>query len=144
MSACVRLCPRRACSTTTKYQTQIAQDIFTRLDKQGNLTRHSMDQLWCTVCQRYVSDRFVKGTCYECGAKDARGDQCESVSRQRPSTLRIRTWTHPPTPPLPRVRLRFAARSASVLWTRTSSRTLVAPCAIRARSWRSARASTCS
>lgn len=63
--------------TTTKEQTEIAQDIFLKLNKNKFLTKGSMIQLLCENCNRFLADRFVEGTCPKCGYDDARGDQCD-------------------------------------------------------------------
>jgi len=63
--------------TTTQKQTDIAQDIFTKLDKNGFLEEQSMEQLYCPVHNGFLADRFVEGECPKCGYDDARGDQCD-------------------------------------------------------------------
>ncbi|KAF9207273.1 putative methionine--tRNA ligase, cytoplasmic protein rar1 [Haplosporangium sp. Z 27] len=63
--------------TTTEEQTQIAQDIFTKLHKNDLLVEDTMLQLYCSNCDRYLADRFVEGTCPKCNYEDARGDQCD-------------------------------------------------------------------
>jgi methionyl-tRNA synthetase len=40
-----------------------------------------MQQFWCPKCERYLADRYVTGTCPECKAPDARGDQCDSCQK---------------------------------------------------------------
>lgn len=63
--------------TTTEKQTEIAQDIFTKLNENDYLEEQSMKQLYCPVHNGYLADRFVEGTCPKCGYEDARGDQCD-------------------------------------------------------------------
>lgn len=63
--------------TTTEKQTEIAQDIFTKLDKNGYLEEQSMKQLYCPVHNSYLADRYVEGECPKCHYEDARGDQCD-------------------------------------------------------------------
>ncbi|KAK9478549.1 tRNA synthetases class I (M)-domain-containing protein [Lipomyces japonicus] len=64
--------------TTTPLQTEIAQDIFLDLDKNGYLEEQSMTQLYCEKHEGFLADRFVEGTCPRCNYEDARGDQCDS------------------------------------------------------------------
>ena len=45
--------------TTTQQQTKVAQDIFWALDKRGNLSEASVDQLFCEKCQKFLADRWV-------------------------------------------------------------------------------------
>ncbi len=64
--------------TSTPEQTQIVQDIFTKVDAAGYISEHELEQLYCPSCQRFLADRFVEGTCPHCHSQGARGDQCDS------------------------------------------------------------------
>ena len=63
--------------TTTEQQTVIAQDIFTKLYKNGFLEERTTIQPYCEQHQSFLADRFVEGTCPKCDYNDARGDQCD-------------------------------------------------------------------
>ena len=65
--------------TTTPSQTEIVHELFWDLEKSGNISRASVDQLYCDHCSRFLADRFVEGVCPHigCGYEDARGDQCD-------------------------------------------------------------------
>jgi methionyl-tRNA synthetase len=65
--------------TPTKQQTEIAQEIFTKLNENGFLEERTTLQPFCEhpKHQKFLADRFVEGTCPHCGYKDARGDQCD-------------------------------------------------------------------
>ncbi|KAJ1971427.1 methionine--tRNA ligase mes1 [Dimargaris xerosporica] len=63
--------------TTTPQQTEIAQDIFHQLHKNGYTSEATMTQLFCEQCRRFLADRYVEGTCPRCQYDDARGDQCD-------------------------------------------------------------------
>ncbi|KAG7523540.1 methionine-tRNA ligase, cytoplasmic isoform X1 [Solea senegalensis] len=67
--------------TTTEKQTEIAQDIFWRLNKHGFLVEDTVEQLRCESCQRFLADRFVEGICPFCNYAEARGDQCDKCGR---------------------------------------------------------------
>uniref|UniRef100_A0A667X9B0 Methionine--tRNA ligase, cytoplasmic n=1 Tax=Myripristis murdjan TaxID=586833 RepID=A0A667X9B0_9TELE len=67
--------------TTTKKQTEIAQDIFWRLHKRDFLVEDTVEQLRCESCQRFLADRFVEGICPFCNYPEARGDQCDKCGR---------------------------------------------------------------
>uniref|UniRef100_A0A671SEK6 Methionine--tRNA ligase, cytoplasmic n=1 Tax=Sinocyclocheilus anshuiensis TaxID=1608454 RepID=A0A671SEK6_9TELE len=67
--------------TTTKQQTEIAQDIFWRLHERGFLLEDTVEQLRCESCQRFLADRFVEGECPHCRYPEARGDQCDKCGR---------------------------------------------------------------
>ena len=63
--------------TSNPECTEITQEIFKGLEKNGYITEHTNKQPFCPKCQRYLADRFVRGICPKCGYDDARGDQCE-------------------------------------------------------------------
>ncbi|CAH1772664.1 unnamed protein product [Owenia fusiformis] len=67
--------------TTTKYQTEIAQDIFWQLHKNNFILKDTVEQLRCLQCERFLADRFVEGTCPFCAYEDARGDQCDKCGK---------------------------------------------------------------
>jgi methionyl-tRNA synthetase len=63
--------------TPTQHQTDIAQDIFTKLYKNGFLEEQTTTQPYCETHKSFLADRFVEGTCPLCNYEDARGDQCD-------------------------------------------------------------------
>jgi methionyl-tRNA synthetase len=63
--------------TPTQEQTEITQDIFTKLYKNGYLEERTTEQPYCEQHNAFLADRFVEGTCPYCGYEDARGDQCD-------------------------------------------------------------------
>ncbi|AGT43262.1 methionyl-tRNA synthetase [Treponema pedis str. T A4] len=67
--------------TSTPQQTEITQSIFNDLEKNGYITEHTIEQLYCPSCKRFLADRYVLGECPSCGYKDARGDQCEHCGK---------------------------------------------------------------
>ncbi|MDR0378164.1 MAG: methionine--tRNA ligase [Spirochaetaceae bacterium] len=67
--------------TSTPIQTEIVQDIFTRLDAGGYITERTIEQLHCGRCGRFLADRYVRGICPHCGYAEARGDQCEACGK---------------------------------------------------------------
>jgi len=56
---------------------RFAQEVFLDLLGKGYIIEKSMKQFFCDKCSRFLPDRYVSGTCPECGSKNARGDQCE-------------------------------------------------------------------
>ncbi|GHU95121.1 methionine--tRNA ligase [Spirochaetia bacterium] len=42
---------------------------------------HTIEQLHCDHCGRFLADRYIRGTCPHCGSADARGDQCEACGK---------------------------------------------------------------
>ena len=63
--------------TSNEECTEITQALFNDLDKNGLIKEHTNKQLFCTKCNMFLADRFVRGTCPKCGYEDARGDQCD-------------------------------------------------------------------
>ena len=65
--------------TTHSVETrECANDIYARLKSAGLIERRSIEQYYDPVKQMFLPDRFIKGECPKCGAKDQYGDNCES------------------------------------------------------------------
>ncbi|KAJ3324164.1 putative methionine--tRNA ligase, cytoplasmic protein rar1 [Blyttiomyces sp. JEL0837] len=67
--------------TSTPKQTEITQDIFLKLDKNGKTEQQTITQLYCEKHESFLADRFVYGICPNCAYEDARGDQCDKCGR---------------------------------------------------------------
>ncbi|PIE97706.1 MAG: methionine--tRNA ligase [Treponema sp.] len=67
--------------TSTPQQTEITQQLFLDLQKNGFITEHETEQPFCHSCGRFLADRYVHGECPSCGYDDARGDQCEHCGK---------------------------------------------------------------
>ncbi|MDR1411759.1 MAG: methionine--tRNA ligase [Spirochaetaceae bacterium] len=67
--------------TSTPIHTEVTQGIFKKLDAQGFIAEHTVEQLHCAQCGRFLADRYVLGVCPHCGYPNARGDQCESCGK---------------------------------------------------------------
>src|SRR5690606_181430 len=46
----------------------------------GYLYRQVTDQMYSPAANRFLPDRYVEGTCPNCGYKNARGDQCDNCN----------------------------------------------------------------
>lgn len=57
---------------------KVSQTIFLALQKNGFLFRKTEPQWFSPGLNRFLPDRYVEGTCYICGAEDARSDQCDN------------------------------------------------------------------
>lgn len=53
-----------------------SQEFFRRLDEQGYLLKKRNEQLYCPKDRMFLADRYIIGTCHECGFEQARGDEC--------------------------------------------------------------------
>ena len=68
-------------STSSKENYEVTKDIFTKLDSNGYILQDTIKQLYCENDKRFLSDRYVMGTCPFCGYENARGDQCEKCGK---------------------------------------------------------------
>ena len=67
-------------STHSAENTERSQDIFRRLKKKGLIDTRPVEQFYDPVKGMYLADRYVKGECPNCGARDQYGDACENCS----------------------------------------------------------------
>ncbi|RUO77420.1 methionine--tRNA ligase [Idiomarina seosinensis] len=64
-------------STHSDENRELAETIYNRLDKAGHIKTEVIEQLYDPQKQMFLPDRFVKGTCPDCGAEDQYGDNCD-------------------------------------------------------------------
>jgi methionyl-tRNA synthetase len=62
--------------TSSDYHAEEVVRWFKELYDKGFIEKQEDKQLQCQDCKNYLPDRFVEGTCYECGYEEARGDEC--------------------------------------------------------------------
>ena len=67
-------------STHSKENTELSQDIYRKLDKAGLVYKEAVAQFFDPVKGMFLADRYIKGECPNCGAKDQYGDACENCS----------------------------------------------------------------
>ena len=67
--------------TNTENHERVVHDIFHTLLDQGYIYTDDMLLAYCAGCQRFLPDRYVEGTCPNCGYERARGDQCDQCGR---------------------------------------------------------------
>jgi methionyl-tRNA synthetase len=64
--------------TTHSEETRVlAEDIYHKLDGARLIAKRSVEQFYDPVKEMFLPDRYVKGECPKCGAKDQYGDSCE-------------------------------------------------------------------
>ncbi len=68
-------------TTGTENHRQTVQEFFLRLLERGYIYEKTMSMPYCLISNRFLPDRYVEGTCPNCGFRPARGDQCESCGR---------------------------------------------------------------
>lgn len=59
---------------------ELCEDIYNRLNNAGYISKRTISQLFDPEKQMFLPDRFVKGTCPNCGAEDQNGDSCDVCS----------------------------------------------------------------
>jgi methionyl-tRNA synthetase len=64
-------------STDGPENHELARDIYLALRRQGLIAVRSIEQFYDPVKGMFLPDRYIKGECPKCGAKDQYGDSCE-------------------------------------------------------------------
>jgi methionyl-tRNA synthetase len=64
-------------STDAPENHELAQSIYRALRKQGLIAERTIEQFFDPVKSMFLPDRYIKGECPKCGAKDQYGDSCE-------------------------------------------------------------------
>jgi methionyl-tRNA synthetase len=64
-------------STHSEENRELAQEIYRRLKARGHIVARTIKQAYDPVKQMFLPDRFIRGTCPNCGAPDQYGDSCE-------------------------------------------------------------------
>ena len=67
--------------TTTKNHNDVTQDIFLTLYKNGKIYKKNVEAFYCNICNRFLPDRYIEGTCPYCESDNARGDQCDECGK---------------------------------------------------------------
>ncbi|MBP0047987.1 methionine--tRNA ligase [Marinobacterium sp. AK62] len=65
-------------STHSEENRHFSALIYERLRDAGHITRRTITQAYDPVKNMFLPDRFIKGECPKCGAKDQYGDSCEA------------------------------------------------------------------
>ncbi|TGM46357.1 methionine--tRNA ligase [Leptospira vanthielii] len=64
-------------TTNSEENKKFSESIYLILKKKGHIVARNIEQSYCEHDQMFLPDRFIKGTCPKCGAKDQYGDSCE-------------------------------------------------------------------
>ena len=64
--------------TSSEVHHRTSQEFFTRLYEHDVFVQKTEEQLYDPKADMFLPDRYVKGTCPNCGYEEAYGDQCES------------------------------------------------------------------
>jgi len=64
-------------STHSPENRTLCEEIYGQLKAKDLITSRSVEQYYDPVKEMFLPDRFIKGECPKCGAKDQYGDSCE-------------------------------------------------------------------
>jgi methionyl-tRNA synthetase len=64
-------------STDSPENTALSQDIYRRLRAAELINTRTVEQFYDPVKRMFLPDRYIRGECPNCGAKDQYGDACE-------------------------------------------------------------------
>jgi methionyl-tRNA synthetase len=65
-------------STDSPENVELSQDIYRRLRAAGLIATRTIEQFYDPLKGMFLPDRYIKGECPKCGAKDQYGDSCEA------------------------------------------------------------------
>jgi methionyl-tRNA synthetase len=64
-------------STHSEENRALSEGIYRRLKAAGHIVARTIKQAYDPVKEMFLPDRFIRGECPRCGAKDQYGDSCE-------------------------------------------------------------------
>lgn len=64
-------------STNAPENKELSQTIYRKLKAKGKIATKTIEQFYDPVKNMFLPDRFIKGECPKCHAKDQYGDNCE-------------------------------------------------------------------
>ena len=67
-------------STDGQENHDLSQDIYRKLKAADFITTKTVEQFYDPLKNMFLPDRYIKGECPKCGAKDQYGDSCEVCS----------------------------------------------------------------
>jgi methionyl-tRNA synthetase len=67
--------------TSTDKHTQLTQEIFLDLHRNGHIIEEETEQLYDEKAGMFLADRYIEGECPHCSYNGARGDQCDKCGK---------------------------------------------------------------
>ncbi|MEO6131687.1 MAG: methionine--tRNA ligase [Saprospiraceae bacterium] len=64
--------------TSSPLHHETAQEFFRNIYKKGEFIEEESAQYYDSKAEKFLADRYIKGTCPKCGNPSAYGDQCEN------------------------------------------------------------------
>ena len=68
-------------NTGTQNHKDTVHEIFRVLQEKGYIYKDTTALPYCHSCERFLPDRYLRGTCSFCDNPDARGDQCDNCGK---------------------------------------------------------------
>jgi methionyl-tRNA synthetase len=68
--------------SSSKANHRLTQHFAKKLDEAGLIREVSETQMYSKADGRFLPDRYIEGTCPNCGFDSARGDQCDNCTKQ--------------------------------------------------------------
>ena len=72
--------------TTWEGHAEASYEYFNDLLEQGYIEKQECEQLYSEADQKFLADRYVIGTCPQCGFERARGDECQKCGASYEAT----------------------------------------------------------
>jgi methionyl-tRNA synthetase len=63
--------------TSSSTHAEVSSGFFTKLNDEGKFIEQTTQQYFDEKAQQFLADRYIVGTCPNCGNENAYGDQCE-------------------------------------------------------------------
>ncbi|UOQ97196.1 methionine--tRNA ligase [Hymenobacter sp. 5317J-9] len=63
--------------TSSATHAEVSSGFFTKLNNEGKFIEQTTQQYFDESAQQFLADRYIVGTCPNCGNENAYGDQCE-------------------------------------------------------------------
>jgi methionyl-tRNA synthetase len=63
--------------TSSATHAEVSSSFFTKLNDEGKFIEQTTQQYFDEKAQQFLADRYIVGTCPNCGNENAYGDQCE-------------------------------------------------------------------
>ncbi len=73
-------------TTGTENHAKVTQEMFLAQLENGHIDKRISEQFFDPEAQRFLPDRYIEGTCPNCGYTDARGDQCDNCGKTYDAT----------------------------------------------------------
>ncbi len=80
-------------STNSPENKALSQAIYKKLKANGKITTKIIEQFFDPIKNMFLPDRFIKGQCPKCHAKDQYGDSCEVCGATYNSTELIKPYS---------------------------------------------------